>query len=52
MFFNTKTNIVMLIEANSFSGLTGSTVIFQQALAEQPPLFPLDSWSISLQLSA
>ena len=29
-----------MIEANSLPGLTASTVIFHQALAERPPLNP------------
>ncbi len=40
IFFNVQTNQTMLIEANSLPGLTASTVIFHQALAEQPPLSP------------
>ena len=31
-----------MIEANTVPGLTPSTVIFHQALHEQPPLFPRD----------
>jgi hypothetical protein len=42
VFFNTRTNVVMVIEANSLPGLTASTVIFHQALAEHPPLSPRD----------
>jgi len=40
IFFNVKTNQTMLIEANSLPGLTASTVIFHQALAETPSLTP------------
>lgn len=40
IFFNRQKNITMLIEANTLPGLTASTVIFQQALAEKPPVFP------------
>ncbi len=40
IFFNVLTNQTMLIEANSLPGLTASTVIFHQALAETPPLAP------------
>ncbi|MDP9126632.1 MAG: hypothetical protein M3N08_00020 [Pseudomonadota bacterium] len=40
IFFNTRSNETMVIEANSLPGLTASTVIFHQALAETPPLYP------------
>jgi D-alanine--D-alanine ligase len=42
IFFNVHDNRVMAIEANSLPGLTASTVIFHQALAEDPPLIPRD----------
>lgn len=40
IFFNTKSNQTIIIEANSLPGLTASTVIYHQALAETPPLQP------------
>lgn len=40
IFFNVKTYQTMIIEANSLPGLTASTVIFHQALAENPPMIP------------
>lgn len=40
-FVNTENGDVMIIEANTLPALTPSTVIFQQALAEKPALFPL-----------
>jgi len=40
LFFNVETEQTMLIEANSLPGLTASTVIFHQALAEDPPMHP------------
>ena len=40
IFFNTLSGQTMIIEANSLPGLTASTVIFHQALAENPPLYP------------
>ncbi len=40
IFFNMETDQVLVIEANSLPGLTASTVIFHQALAENPPLAP------------
>lgn len=41
IFFDRATDVTMLIEANTLPGLTASTVIFHQALAEQPPLYPI-----------
>jgi hypothetical protein len=32
--------VTLVIEANTLPGLTPSTVIFHQALAENPPLSP------------
>ena len=40
IFFNTKSNVTLLIEANTLPGLTAATVIFHQAFAENPPLSP------------
>ena len=40
IFFNVRTDQTMIIEANSLPGLTASTVIFHQALAENPPMIP------------
>jgi D-alanine-D-alanine ligase-like ATP-grasp enzyme len=40
LFFNVKNNQTMIIEANTLPALTASTVIFHQALAEQPPMIP------------
>ncbi len=40
IFFNHKTDQLVLIEANSLPALTPSTVIYHQALAENPPLTP------------
>lgn len=40
VFFNTKTEKVIVIEANSLPALTPSTVIYHQALAEHPPMAP------------
>lgn len=39
-FANTKTGDLIIIEINTLPGLTPSTVIFHQALAEKPKLFP------------
>ncbi len=40
-FIHRKTGEVIIIEVNTLPGLTPSTVIFHQALAENPPLFPV-----------
>jgi D-alanine--D-alanine ligase len=39
-FYNLNTQKIIIIEANSLPGLTPSTVIYHQALAETPPLSP------------
>ncbi len=36
------TGELIIIEANTIPGLTPSTVLFQQALAEKPPLYPVN----------
>jgi D-alanine--D-alanine ligase len=41
-FMEVKTGEIMIIEANSTPGLTPSTVIFHQALAETPQMYPID----------
>ncbi|MAP24348.1 MAG: hypothetical protein CMM87_02295 [Rickettsiales bacterium] len=40
-FYNTKTQKIIIIEANSLPALTPSTVIYHQALAEPKPVPPL-----------
>lgn len=42
LFLNRETGELILIEANSLPGLTPSTVIFHQALMENPSLLPRD----------
>lgn len=42
LFFNVDTNQILIIEINTLPALTPSTVLFQQALAETPPLAPLE----------
>lgn len=42
IFFNQKTEKMILIEANTLPALTPSTVIYHQGLAEEPSLTPLD----------
>jgi len=39
-FLNVKNGELIIIEANTIPGLTPSTVIYHQALAESPPLYP------------
>src|SRR5690606_21456844 len=39
-FMHTQTGELIIIEANTTPGLTPSTVIYHQALAENPPLYP------------
>lgn len=41
VFFNRNTEKLLLIEANTLPGLTPSTVIYHQGLAEEPSLPPL-----------
>ncbi len=39
-FMNVNNGDVMIIEVNTLPALTPSTVLYQQALAENPPIFP------------
>lgn len=39
-FMNVNNGDLMIIEINTLPGLTPSTVLYQQALAENPPIFP------------
>jgi D-alanine-D-alanine ligase-like ATP-grasp enzyme len=39
-FVHTATGDVVIIEANTVPGLTPSTVLYHQGLAECPPLYP------------
>jgi D-alanine-D-alanine ligase-like ATP-grasp enzyme len=40
IFAHLKTGNIILIEINTLPGLTPSTVIYHQALAEKKPMFP------------
>ncbi|MCS6900289.1 MAG: hypothetical protein RMJ98_11535 [Myxococcales bacterium] len=51
-FLHRATGEVLLIEANTLPGLSPSTVIFHQALAESPPIFPRAFLEILLDLGA
>ena len=41
IFAHIKTGNIIVIEINTLPGLTPSTVLYHQALAENPPVFPL-----------
>ncbi|MBU1628702.1 MAG: HigA family addiction module antidote protein [Gammaproteobacteria bacterium] len=41
IFFNVLTEQIIVIEANTLPGLTASTVIYHQALAENPSMTPI-----------
>jgi D-alanine-D-alanine ligase-like ATP-grasp enzyme len=41
-FLHRETGEIIVIEANTLPGLSPSTVLFHQGLAEHPPLFPRD----------
>jgi D-alanine-D-alanine ligase-like ATP-grasp enzyme len=41
-FINRLTGEVIVIEANTLPGLTGSTVFYHQGLAEKVPLYPTE----------
>ncbi len=40
IFVHVKTGNILVIEINTLPGLTPSTVIYHQALAENPPIYP------------
>ena len=40
-FVNVTTGALLIIEINTLPALTPSTVLFHQALAEDPQIFPL-----------
>jgi D-alanine-D-alanine ligase-like ATP-grasp enzyme len=42
IFANIRTGDIIVIEVNTLPGLTPSTVLYHQALAETPPLYPLE----------
>ncbi|MCE9548959.1 hypothetical protein K8Q98_00990 [Candidatus Nomurabacteria bacterium] len=42
IFVHLKTGNIIIIEINTLPGLTPSTVIYHQALAEKKPIFPLE----------
>ena len=42
LFLHVDTGEIIVIEANTVPGMTPSTVLYHQALAEEPPLYPAD----------
>jgi D-alanine--D-alanine ligase len=51
LFYNRKTDDIIIIEANSLPGLTPATVLYHQALAEQPrQIFPVEFLSLLIKL--
>ena len=51
-FLNYKSGELIIIEANTIPGLTPSTVIFHQGLAEQPSLYPREMLEKILEFRA
>ncbi len=52
IFFNIRTNQMLVIEANSLPGLTPSTVIYHQALAETKPIYPREFLELLIKLKS
>lgn len=52
VFFNVDSEKLFIIEANTLPALTPSTVLYHQALAEEPPMYPLAFLEMLLQLKA
>lgn len=52
IFFNIRTNQMLVIEANSLPGLTPSTVIYHQALAETNPIYPREFLELLIKLKS
>jgi D-alanine--D-alanine ligase len=50
-FMETSSGKLIVIEANTCPGLTPSTVIYQQALAERPKMYPIEFLEKILDLS-
>ncbi|XP_020274002.1 uncharacterized protein LOC109848761 isoform X2 [Asparagus officinalis] len=50
-FINVRTGEVLVIEVNTVPGMTPSTVLIHQALAEQPPMYPHKFFRVLLDLS-
>ncbi|HCM83955.1 MAG TPA: hypothetical protein DIS76_05255, partial [Rhodospirillaceae bacterium] len=52
IFFNIRTSQMLVIEANALPGLTPSTVIYHQALAERSPLYPREFLELLIKLKS
>lgn len=52
IFFNIRTNQMLVIEANALPGLTPSTVIYHQALAEHKPIYPREFLELLIKLKS
>ncbi|OGJ51227.1 hypothetical protein A2307_01250 [Candidatus Peregrinibacteria bacterium RIFOXYB2_FULL_33_20] len=50
-FMHIKTGELIIIEVNTLPGLTPSTVIYHQALAENPPMYPTEFLERIIDLS-
>ncbi|CAH8355572.1 unnamed protein product [Eruca vesicaria subsp. sativa] len=50
-FVHVETGEVLVIEVNTVPGMTPSTVLIQQALAEQPPMYPPQFFRVLLHLA-
>ncbi|CAN8260021.1 unnamed protein product [Cochlearia groenlandica] len=50
-FVHVETGEVLVIEVNTVPGMTPSTVLIQQALAEQPPMYPPQFFRTLLHLA-
>jgi D-alanine--D-alanine ligase len=51
-FMHRESGELIVIEANSLPGLTPSTVLYHQALADAPPMFPRDVLELILDVAA
>ncbi|XP_010256985.1 PREDICTED: uncharacterized protein LOC104597236 isoform X2 [Nelumbo nucifera] len=51
-FVNADTGEVLVIEVNTVPGMTPSTVLIHQALAEQPPMYPQQFFRTMLDLAS
>lgn len=50
-FLHADSGEIIVIEANTVPGMTPSTVLFHQALAEEPPLYPRDFFRYVVELA-
>lgn len=52
IFYNIRSNQMLVIEANSLPGLTPSTVIYHQALAESKSVYPREFLELLIKLKS